>query len=186
MLRWHGTQQCAALSLFCFTFDLRRVNRPSLACVIEKLCLSAVKDSALYKTFGLSVAELFLIKATRDPVSLSFTLSLQKQQRIVFTIVLCQWQRASWASLFCASFYFFISDTAARDHMQCKVSMSLNQCTLKFDSSIWLPNTEGCTSLPQLHLTGKIYEAFTAVTVQVTAAWCIKSLDVKNHNGSSF
>lgn len=87
MLARHGPQQFAASSMFFFY--LGTAKRPSLVHVVEKLCLSAVKDSCLYKTFGLCVTEMFLIKATRRPVSLSFTLSLPGQS-IVFTIVLCQ------------------------------------------------------------------------------------------------
>lgn len=78
-MRWHTTVSCIE-----FVLDLRRVNRPSLARVVEKLYLSAVKDSRLYKTFGHAVTEMFLLRETREPVSLSFTLSLPGQQRCVY------------------------------------------------------------------------------------------------------
>lgn len=112
-MTWYTTVCCTG-----FVFDLGRVNRPSLARVVEKLCLPAVKDRCLYKTFGLSVIELFLIKETREQVSLSFTLSPPGQQHIVFTIVLCQCQRERWA---CTSFYVFTRETAALDQIDANI-----------------------------------------------------------------
>lgn len=110
MLPWHGTQLRTAL--VCFWSG--NIKQTFIGTRGGKLCLSALKGSYLYKTFGLSVIEIFLIKASREPVSLSFTLSLLGQQSMVFTIVLCQWQRPRWASLIGACFYFFTTDTAAQ------------------------------------------------------------------------
>lgn len=118
-MTWYATVCC-----YEFVFDLGRVNRPSAARMVEKLCLSAVKDSCLYKTFGLSVTEMFLIKATTEPVSLSFTLSLPGQQRIVFTIVLCQWQRGKMGLLILCQFLLFQREHCCTTLYQCKFTRS--------------------------------------------------------------
>lgn len=83
--------------------------------MVEKLCLSAVKDSCLYKIFGLSVTEMFLVKATRGPVSLIFHLeparitvhcvynsSMSVTRGEMGLFVLCQFE-----------VFFFTRDTAA-------------------------------------------------------------------------
>lgn len=40
------------------------VNRPSLTCMLAKLCLSAVNDSCVFETFGLT-KKMFLIKGNQ-------------------------------------------------------------------------------------------------------------------------
>lgn len=114
-MTWYTTACCAGL-----VFDLGRVNRPSLVHVVEKLCLSAVKDRCLFKTFGLSVIELLLINATGERVSLSLTLSPPGQQRIVFTTVLSV-TKGKMGPFSCASFYFFTRETAALDQIDTSI-----------------------------------------------------------------
>lgn len=60
-------------------FDWKR-GKQTFVGMHQRGIMSTVTDSCLYKTFGHSVTGMFLIKATRQPVSLSFTLSQPGQQ----------------------------------------------------------------------------------------------------------
>lgn len=150
---WYITMCCIK-----FVFDLGRVNRPSLARVVEKLCLSAVKDSCLYKTFGLcdrnvsnkgnqrASQPIFHLEPARTTAHCVYNSSMSVTKGEMGLFVLC--------------LLFHKGHCCTRPN-RCKcLSISLDQCNLHFKVRLihLITKNKGCTIPSQLQLTGKIYQ----------------------------